>query len=314
MLAALAGPPQAQVLRVAELTAEEIRALDRDRTAVILPGGVLEQHGPYLPSYTDGYMNEWWTERLAEAIAARPGWTALVFPMVPLGNGGANEIGGHFVFPGTYSVRTHTLRAVFMDLGTELGEQGFRKVFIVHNHGSPVHNRALDQAAEYFGDTYGGFMVNLTGLEPEAGPPDPRPTAEQRVENGAIDAHAGLSETSRMLFLRPRLVDPGYAGAASLGADDPGELLRIARAEGWPGYLGAPRLATAAFGASVMQARADRFIRVALAILDGLDPSTVPRYADSAMEDEAVVVEGILLNDAERAAAQDDWLRRRGYR
>jgi hypothetical protein len=43
-------------------------------------------------------------------------------------------------------------------------------------------------------------------------------------------------------------------------------------------------------------------------------PSTIPRYADSAMEAEAVIVEGILLNDAEREAAQAEWLRRRGYR
>jgi creatinine amidohydrolase/Fe(II)-dependent formamide hydrolase-like protein len=39
--------------RVAELNTEQIRALDRARTAVILPGGILEEHGPYLPSYTD---------------------------------------------------------------------------------------------------------------------------------------------------------------------------------------------------------------------------------------------------------------------
>ena len=28
-----------------------------------------------------------------------------------------------------------TLRAVYMDLANELGEQGFRWVFLVHNHG-----------------------------------------------------------------------------------------------------------------------------------------------------------------------------------
>lgn len=56
-----------------------------------MPGGVLEQHGPYLPAFTDGLMNEWWIERVGEALA-REGWT-VVFPMLPLGDGGANEIG-----------------------------------------------------------------------------------------------------------------------------------------------------------------------------------------------------------------------------
>jgi hypothetical protein len=117
-----------------------------------------------------------------------------------------------------------------------------------------------------------------------------------------------------MLFLRPRLVDSDYLRARSLGANDPEELLRIARAEDWPGYLGAPRLATPAFGAAVMQARSERFISVALAVLDGLDPTTIPRYADSAMEREAVIVDGVLRNDTRRERSQEEWLLRRGYR
>ena len=58
MLLGMAAPTAAQILRVADLNTEEIRALDRARTVVILPGGILEQHGPYLPSYSDGYFNE----------------------------------------------------------------------------------------------------------------------------------------------------------------------------------------------------------------------------------------------------------------
>jgi hypothetical protein len=45
-----------------------------------------------------------------------------VFLTIPFGSSGSNELGGHFVFPGTYAVRPVTLRAVFMDLASELGE------------------------------------------------------------------------------------------------------------------------------------------------------------------------------------------------
>ncbi|MGH7714042.1 MAG: hypothetical protein ACREOG_22370, partial [Gemmatimonadaceae bacterium] len=45
----------AQLYRLAEMNTEQIRALDRARTVIIMPGGILEQHGPYLPSYSDGY-------------------------------------------------------------------------------------------------------------------------------------------------------------------------------------------------------------------------------------------------------------------
>ena len=59
-----------------------------------------------------------------------------------------------------------TLRAVYMDLASELGEQGFKWIFLVHNHGAPNHHIALNQASDYFHDTYGGTMVHLFGLKP----------------------------------------------------------------------------------------------------------------------------------------------------
>jgi hypothetical protein len=41
----------AQILDLAELNTEQIRALDRQKTVVIISGRILEEHGPYLPSY-----------------------------------------------------------------------------------------------------------------------------------------------------------------------------------------------------------------------------------------------------------------------
>jgi creatinine amidohydrolase/Fe(II)-dependent formamide hydrolase-like protein len=181
------------LLRLAELNTEQIRALDRDRTIVLIPGGILEQHGPFLPSFTDGYRNEQTTEELARAVIARPGWTALVVPTIPLGAGGANELGGHFSFPGTYAVRSSTLRAVFVDLASELGEQGFRWIFIVHLHGAPSQHRALEDAGDYFRDTYGGRMVHLYGLMPVLTAGGAAIDSAEAAENG-LDMHAGRGE------------------------------------------------------------------------------------------------------------------------
>jgi hypothetical protein len=44
------GDALAQVIEADHLTTTEFAALDRARTAVIVPGGILEQHGPHLPS------------------------------------------------------------------------------------------------------------------------------------------------------------------------------------------------------------------------------------------------------------------------
>ena len=89
---------------------------------------------------------------------------ALIFPLIPLGTGPANTVGRKHAFPGSYTVRPATLRTIFMDLGTDLGEQGFRWIFIVNAHLRLSHNRILNQAGDYFRDTYGGHMVNLAAL------------------------------------------------------------------------------------------------------------------------------------------------------
>src|SRR5829696_4504886 len=76
----------AQVRQLADMNTRQIQALDRQRTVVVIPGGILEEHGPYLPSYSDGYAIEAYTRALATAIVARPGWAVVVFPQIPLGN------------------------------------------------------------------------------------------------------------------------------------------------------------------------------------------------------------------------------------
>jgi creatinine amidohydrolase/Fe(II)-dependent formamide hydrolase-like protein len=311
-----AVPASAQVLLVQEMNTRQIAALDRAKTAVILPGGILEEHGPYLPSYTDGYANERFARDLAEAIVARPGWTALVFPTIPLGSGGANEIGGKYSFPGTYAVRPSTLRAVFMDLATEIGGQGFRHVFIVHGHGSPDHNRALEQAGDYFRDTYGGQMVHLLGLLgfSECCARKNALIGPEGVAEDGFTVHAGAAEHGSVMFLRPDLVDPAIRTAPPVTGGDFARLVELARADGWPGYFGAPARATPALGA-IRMSEAARLIAFALKVLDGQDPSTTPRLDAMMLRDPAIggVIERSRVHDAATEARQRAWLKANGF-
>ena len=273
----------AQVVRLADLNTTQIRALDRTKTVVFLPGGMLEEHGPYLPAYTDGILSERLTDELARAaVASKPGWTALVFPQMPAGASGSNELGGQFVFPGTYVVRPSTLRAMYMDLASELGEQGFKWIMVVHVHGAPLHIRSLDQAGDFFHDTYNGRMVNLWGLVPVLG-------GWGKVLGGLSDAekkedgvslHGGLDEHSLMLHLKPELVAPGYKQAKAVTGQTMAESFSAARAADWPGYLGSPRLATAAIGKKIWDSFAAAAIEHMLAVLNGADPAQFQRYAD----------------------------------
>jgi creatinine amidohydrolase len=309
----LAGPAHAQIHKLAEMNTAQIAALDRARTVVILPGGIMEEHGPFLPSFSDGYVNEFAAQRLAEAIVARPGWRVVVFPMIPLGSGGANIIGGKHVFPGTYAVRSTTLRAVFMDLATEFGEQGFKWIFVVHSHGASYHNRALDDAGDYFRDTYGGRMVNLMGLEVPGSTelPDPYPLTEAEQKEEGLSIHAGAFETSGVLFLRPDLVGPVTQAKPRPGASF-ADLQRLAREPDWPGYFGSPRLATASRGsrwAGYTKEQTD----YALAILDGADERQAKRTG-AANGDPLGIERDAMAREAAIDKKQQDWLKARSPR
>ena len=309
---------QAQVYRLAELNTDQIRALDRRTTVVLIPGGILEEHGPYLPSYADGYSNERLTTELAAAIARRPGWAAVIFPAIPLGAHGANAIGDRHSFPGTYAVRLTTLRAIFMDLATQFGEQGFRWIFVVHGHGGP-QSRVLDEAGDYFRDTYGGHMVHLMGLLPD------KPAADSvvqavvpsavRAEDG-FTVHAGLVESSTLMALRPHLVPATIARAPSVTARDFADLQRIAARQDWSGYFGAPRHASAELGQRLVEAENRQYVALALRILDGLDERKVPRFAVTRRQlpGPASVARAAVARDMVEERRQRDWLARRGQR
>lgn len=301
---------QAQVLRAAHMTTTDFAQLDRARTVILLPGGILEEHGPYLPTYSDGLLNERLADSLATAIAKRPGWKAVVFPSIPLGNSAANDIGARFSFPGTYTVRFETLRSVFMDLADELGAQGFRWVFVVHLHGGPNHNRALDDAGDYFHATYGGRMIHLAGLLPVFAALEGPKDVAARLADG-LPIHAGMDETSLLAFLAPGEVRPGFRTAPDQSDSSMVGLIRLARGPQWPGYFGAPRLATPQHGARIWRALADSTTRIALRILDGANPDRIPRFATT-MESSPPDVQldaASRLAESERAARQDAWLR-----
>jgi creatinine amidohydrolase/Fe(II)-dependent formamide hydrolase-like protein len=280
-LAAAGSTLPAQVVRLADLNTRQIQALDREKTVVFLQGGMLEEHGPYLPAFTDGILSDRLTREVAQGVVARkPGWTALILPPVSVGSSGSNEIGKRFVFPGTYAVRPSTLRAIYMDLATELGEQGFKWIMIVHVHGSPLHIGALDDAGDFFHDSYGGQMVNLWGLLPVLGGRGSAMsimTPAQKKADG-VSLHGGADEHSLMLYLQPNLVASDYRTAKAVSGATYDEAFAVANQKDWPGYLGAPGVASATLGRHIWTSFSSAALKTTLEIINGTDPKTYPRY------------------------------------
>jgi creatinine amidohydrolase/Fe(II)-dependent formamide hydrolase-like protein len=313
VLAVVSRRSDAQVRRLAELNTRDIRALERDRTVVLLPFGILEEHGPYLPSYTDGYAAEALTRELADTLSSR-GWTVLVFPLLPLGHGGANVIGGKYVFPGSYTVRASTLRAVAMDLLTEFGEQQFRRVIAISPHGAPDNSRMLAEAGRYYKDEFNGRMLNLFDAIVLKNDPAAIFPESTRARDG-FSVHAGLRETSDVMYLRPELVAPDVKDAPAVRGDSMGDLVRLARAPNWPGYFGAPYLADALHGENSWRQFVSLAIRASVRFLDGQEPEG-PLYTDIMAHDvtTSAVERGSQLRDRAIAARQKRWAQRNGLR
>lgn len=310
----LAGSAACQIYKIAEMNTRQIQSLPLEKTVVIIPGGILEEHGPYLPSFTDGYATHAYTDSLAKAIVARPGWSVVLFPRIPLGSDPANTIGTLWTFPGSYPVRTATVRAIYMDLASALGEQGFRWVFLINNHGAPTHNRALDEASDYFHDTFGGTMVNLFGLMPVSdccGIEAKFLSADALAEEG-LTVHAGADETSVLYFLKPDLLAPDYRQAVSWTSHSIPELVQNAKKNGWPGYFGAPRWASAAMGAQMFLHKSAKANETALAILDGADSRKIPRYADTLFPLVSRFEQAALDDERKTEQREQSWLKSKG--
>jgi creatinine amidohydrolase/Fe(II)-dependent formamide hydrolase-like protein len=306
----------AQVLHVGDLNTRQIRALDRAKTVVILQGSMLEEHGPYLPAFTDGILSARLTQELAAGIArTRPGWKVLVFPPIAAGASGSNEIGRQYSFAGTYAIRPSTLRATFVDLASELGEQGFRWVLVVHVHGSPLHIGAIDDASDFFHDTYGGTMVNLWGLLPVLGGwggAMSNMTPAEKAADG-VSLHAGMDEHSLMLYLRPQLVAKDFRQAPPVSGANYDADFAVAAKPGWPGYLGAPHLATAAFGERIWRAFAKATITTAVEILDGKDAASYPRYVTylKTLPQYRAWIDSSNVRDSAAGVRLQEWMSRR---
>jgi creatinine amidohydrolase len=228
----------------------------------------------------------------------------------PLGHEPSQRRWPEVVFPGSYTVRPSTLRAVFMDLATDLGEQGFRWVFVVHSHLAPSNSRALNQAGDYFHDIYGGHMVHLAALILSQRRQNMRSEEEQRED--AASTHAGKRETNDILFLRPDLVSPAYKNAAPLPARDQKHRVEIAKASNWPGYWGSPGFASAAAGATQWKASSSRWVDLALKILDGFDYRQMKRLGDEIRVGEGSVGKNFTQHNQEIEKKQWEWLKQKG--
>jgi creatinine amidohydrolase len=168
---------------------------------VVIPVGSNEQHGPHMVLGTDIFA----ALETCKLLAQRT--DILIAPVVLAG---VSE--HHMGFPGTITLSPETLEAVITDTTRSLIRHGFKKLLILNSHGGNVP--ALRAAVEKINQTTAATAVLLDDLKlPE---PAAKPAPSAKPDALDIDWHAGIGETSLMLYLTPSFVDMSRAEQPAL--------------------------------------------------------------------------------------------------
>lgn len=308
-----------RVYRLEELRWPQIDSLDRERTMFILATGMIEEHGPHLPVGSDTYGVLFEADSAATRVSrALPEWNIVLMPPVHYGEGGANEMGGQFVHPGTYGVRQSTLRSVVADIGAQVAQNGFKWIFVLTGHGPPHHSIAINDACDFVSESFGVTMLHISGLfrADTAIQSGGRQVAARHfsaadIASFGMDVHAGVSETSAILAIRPDLVDPGYRKLPGITGRTLAELWAITTSPGWPGYLSSPAKASAAYGRAVEAWWVEGLTDLILRAARGENFSKAPRFPDPDHPSLAGPLMRVLENERAFERKFQDWLDRR---
>jgi creatinine amidohydrolase len=169
-----------------------------ESSILVLPTGAIEHHGPHLPLSTDALI----AESVATAAIDRAAAAGLdVWQLPTLGYTKSDE---HHWAPGTMWLRAETMLDTLVDLGNSVAATPARKLVFLNGHGG---NTALLQVANR--ELRRRFGLNTFSMP--AGVQSAGSGVDGEPDERGFGIHAGHSETSVVLHLRPDLVDMSLA-------------------------------------------------------------------------------------------------------
>ncbi|MBN1425685.1 creatininase family protein [Candidatus Fermentibacteria bacterium] len=204
---------------MADMKWPEIEEAAQAGAVVLIPVGVIEEHGPHIACGADIYQACVYCQLAAQGLRAR-GLPAVVAPPFYWGVNTSTRR-----FPGSFDTTPETMKAVLTEILANLKSWGFREAYLVNLHGEWGHNEVLidvaregrqspgmcarmvmsDRLARRHGLNGNEDYVTLVQFEPPPGGP---------VVSGP-EFHAGAEETGDMAAFLPGLVDTAQARTLS---------------------------------------------------------------------------------------------------
>ena len=255
------------MLHLAKMTFPEVERAGRSGAAlVVLPVGVVEEHGAHLPLGLDSFAAEVYSASAAPHLEAA-GYEVILAPTINYGVARAA-----IDFPGTLSLEPETLRSMVVEIGRSLVRHGLNRLVILNGHRDLHHMKALDDARAILASEH-DFKVLVVGFahDPEMTAACYRDGVKQFYQSPRPDreGHGGESETSVALHSFPELVKREIIGELTPNFDYDVEAFRnetkdYGSISDGRGYFGWPQAATAATGEKLVAIRGANIANVIL--------------------------------------------------
>jgi creatinine amidohydrolase len=255
------------MFELAKIPFPEVERLAKSgRALVILPVGVVEEHGAHLPLGMDSFAAEAYAASTAPHLE-EAGYEVVVAPTINYGVARAA-----IDFPGTLSLEPETLRSIVVDIGRSLARHGLNRLVILNGHRDMYHTKALDEAQTTLvkEKTAEVLCVGFTS-DPEMTAACYREGVTQFYKSPRPDreGHGGESETSVALHAFPETVRREIIPQLEPNFDYDVETFRNETKDYWSlsggrGYFGWPQAATAETGRQLITVRGKNIASVIL--------------------------------------------------
>lgn len=197
-----------------DMTWQEVEQAAKDGAIILTTTAVIEEHGPHMSCGIDTYLGYFFCTSVKKELESR-GIKTLVAPPFYWGVNGSTH-----VFPGTFTVRPETMKAVLFDMFSSLKSWGFTNIFNINAHGDGMHIRTaieailesrkkLDINVRYLMGSDQIQRAGLTGKEPFLLAYQSDWFAE--APQDYMDLHAGAFETGLVATYFPNQVNEELA-------------------------------------------------------------------------------------------------------
>jgi creatinine amidohydrolase len=229
-----------------DMTWPEVEKAAKEGAIILMTTAVIEEHGPHMSCGCDAYGGYLMNKLTRHELESRGVKTLIAPPFY----WGINQTS--HVFPGTFTVRPETMKAMLHDMLASLKNMGFQHVFNINAHGDGSHIRTAIEAiieaqkslgldVRYLMAEENAKRAGLTGKEPfllvHKSPPSDMEAGEY------LDLHAGAGETGFMAAFFPDQVNSRLARTlqpTKVTVKEIGEWVKDMKKVTPQGYLGDP--------------------------------------------------------------------------